>query len=93
MSRVVHPCLDALVQGPVAGGAFVPQLGIDGWGKGSSHAVIVLAEVWEVRALGESHTTHKQIINKNTIVMGSRKWLLLDIVFIERTVLIIIFSM
>lgn len=68
MSRVVHPSLDALVQGPVTRSLFVPQLGIDGWGESTSHAVIVLTEIWEISTLGERpHTTHQLIIYQSTL--------------------------
>lgn len=48
VSRVVHPGLDALVQGPVIGGLLVPQVPIDGWGQGCCHAVVVLPQVREI---------------------------------------------
>ena len=53
MSRVVHPGLDALVQGPVLGGHLVPQPGVDGGRQRRRHAVAVLPQVREVRAMRE----------------------------------------
>lgn len=43
--RVVHPSLDALVQGPVIGGCLVPQAAVDGRGQRCCHAVVVLPQV------------------------------------------------
>lgn len=51
VSRIVHPSLDALVQGPIAGGCLVPQVCVNGWGQGYCHAVIVLPQVGEISAV------------------------------------------
>lgn len=48
VSRVVHPGLDALVQGPVVGGYLVPQVCINSWGQGSCHTVVVLPQVRKI---------------------------------------------
>lgn len=48
MSRVVHPSLDTLVQGPVVGGYLVPQACINGWSQGSCHTVVVLPQVRKI---------------------------------------------
>lgn len=52
MPGVVHPGLDALVQGPVIGGGLVPQVGVHGWGQDSGHAVVVLPQVREICTVG-----------------------------------------
>lgn len=48
---VVHSRLDALVQGPVVGGDLVPQSGVNGRRQRRGHAVVVLPQVGEVRAM------------------------------------------
>lgn len=50
VSRVVDSRLDALVKGPVVGGDFVPQFGINSWSKSRGHAVVVLPQVRVIRA-------------------------------------------
>lgn len=52
MSRVVHACLDALVQGPAVGGGFFAEPGIDGGGQVTRHAVVVFSEVRVFGAVG-----------------------------------------
>ena len=51
VSWIVHPGLDGLVQGPVVGGGFVPEVGVDGRGQRRGHAVVVLPQVREVSAV------------------------------------------
>ncbi len=51
VSRIVHPSLDALVQGPVVGGCLVPQVSINGWGQCCCHAVVVLPQIREISAV------------------------------------------
>lgn len=53
MAGVVHPGLDALVQGPVVGGQLVPQFGVNGRRQSRGHAVVVLPQVGEVGASGD----------------------------------------
>lgn len=45
VAGVVHPCLDALVQGVTAGRRLVAELSVDGGGEALGHAVVVLAKV------------------------------------------------
>lgn len=52
VSRVVHSSLDALVQSIAIGRHLVTELGIDGGGEAFGHAVVVLAKVWVVCAVG-----------------------------------------
>lgn len=52
VTRVVHPGLDALVEGPVVGSHLVPQFGVNGRSQSGGHAVVVfpqVREVWAVR--------------------------------------------
>lgn len=52
VSRVVHPSLDALVQGVPVGGHLVPEAGVDARRQALGHAVVVLAQVGVVSAAG-----------------------------------------
>lgn len=52
VSRVVHPSLDALVQGVPVGGHLVPEAGVDARCQALGHAVVVLAQVGVVSAAG-----------------------------------------
>lgn len=52
VARVVHPGLDALVQGVAIGGHLVPEAGVDAWRQALGHAVVVLAQVGVISAAG-----------------------------------------
>lgn len=51
VTRVVHACLDCLVQRVAIGRGPVAQLGVDGGRQVTSHAVVVLAQVWVLSAV------------------------------------------
>lgn len=61
MSRVVHPGLDTLVQGPVVGGCLVPQACINGWGQGSCHTVVVLPQIRKICTVNSYQHINKHI--------------------------------
>lgn len=47
--RVVHACLDGLVQCETIGSGPITQLSIDCRCEVTGHAVVVFAQVWELR--------------------------------------------
>lgn len=49
--RVVHACLDGLVQGVAIGSGLITQLGIDGRCQVTGHAVVVFAQVRVLRTV------------------------------------------
>lgn len=77
--RVVHPGLDALIQGVPVGGHLVPEAGVDARRQALGHAVVVLAQVRVVSAAGRGtrgitvspgQSSPRVCEAKNVIILG-----------------------